>query len=354
MNEMRIAECEIRNPKEKAGYAIMLLTRSASFALVLLAVLYAGAPVFGEEGSPSGVMSLVVENDFFYDSDREYTNGIALAWVPSEESTPDSIVRIARWIPWFPEEGPVRHGYGFGQNMYTPRDITIANPPAGDRPYAGWLYGAIGVGVETGRQLDQFALTVGVLGPASLADHSQTFVHRVVNTNLPRGWDTQLRNEPGMYVTCQRSWRELAAKTLVGLDFDLTPHLGGALGNIYTYANTGFTLRYGKNLPLDYGPPRIQPSLPGSGYLVPTRSFDWYFFAGIEGRAVARNIFLDGNTFKDSRSVKKEPFVGDLQWGIVVTWRAYRLSFTHVVRTREFETQGERDQFGAFSLSMWM
>lgn len=26
-----------------------------------------------------------------------------------------------------------------------------------------------------------------------------------------------------------------------------------------------------------------------------------------EGRAVARNIFLDGNTFQDSRSVDKEP-----------------------------------------------
>ena len=328
--------------------------RSIGSGIFLLTTLSAASQAFGGEAGASGVMSLVVENDLFYDSDRNYTNGVALAWVPSDESTPDSIVRMARWVPWFPEEGPVRHGYGFGQNMYTPRDITIANPPAGDRPYAGWLYGAMGVGVETGQQLDQIALTVGVVGPASLARHSQRIVHKAIDTNIPQGWDTQLRNEPGIYVSYQRSWREMAAKTLVGLDFDLTPHIGGALGNVYTYFNTGLTLRYGKNLPLDYGPPRIQPSLPGSGYLVPTHSFDWYLFAGIEGRAVARNIFLDGNTFKDSRSVKKEPFVGDVQWGVAVTLRACRLSFTHVVRTREFESQSERDQFGAFSLSMWM
>lgn len=66
----------------------------------------------------------------------------------------------------------------------------------------------------------------------------------------------------------------------------------------------------------------------------------------------ARNIFLDGNTFRDSRSVDKEPLVGDLQFGIAVTWRNVRLSYTHVLRTREFKTQGEADDFGAFSLSV--
>lgn len=322
--------------------------------VLLLATFSAGAPAFGGEASPSGVVSFVLENDLFYNSDRDYTNGVALIWVPADDSTSGLTLRIARWLPWFPEEGPVRHGYALGQNMYTPRDITLADPPAGDRPYAGWLYGTISLGVETGEQLDQFALTIGMVGPASFAEQSQTYVHRVVDTDLPRGWDTQLRNEPGIYLTYQRSWRGLSAKPLDGLDLDLTPHIGGALGNVYTYANTGLTVRLGTDLPLDYGPPRIQPSPPGSNFLVPTRDLKWYLFTGIEGRAVARNIFLDGNTFKDSRSVKKEPLVGDVQWGISVTWWTYRLSFTHVVRTREYESQSGRDQFGALSLSMWM
>jgi hypothetical protein len=112
------------------------------------------------------------------------------------------------------------------------------------------------------------------------------------------------------------------------------------------------TLRYGRNLALDYGPPRIQPSIPGSGFFVPPANFAWYLFAGFEGRAVAHNIFLDGNTFKDSRSVDKEPLVGDLQWGIVLTWRGVRLGYTHVERTREFKTQNGHDKFGSVSISM--
>jgi hypothetical protein len=134
---------------------------------------------------------------------------------------------------------------------------------------------------------------------------------------------------------------------------DFTPHIGGALGNVYTYANAGVTIRYGKRLPNDYGPPRIQPGLPGSGVFSPVSGFDWYVFAGIDGRAVARNIFLDGNTFRDSRSVDKEPLIGDLQFGLVLYWPVMRLSYTHVLRTREFQTQqSSKDYFGSLSMSV--
>jgi lipid A 3-O-deacylase len=72
----------------------------------------------------------------------------------------------------------------------------------------------------------------------------------------------------------------------------------------------------------------------------------------VDGRAVARNIFLDGNTWRDSRSVKKEPLVGDLLWGLEMTWQGVRVSYTHVRRTREFTTQGPSSDFGAFAVSV--
>lgn len=76
-------------------------------------------------------------------------------------------------------------------------------------------------------------------------------------------------------------------------------------------------------------------------------------FVGIDGRAVARNIFLDINTFRDSRSVDKDPLVGDLQFGIAVTWKNVRPGCTHVLRTREFESRSNaRHGFDAFNLSM--
>lgn len=302
--------------------------------------------------SKAGTLSFVLENDLFYNTDRNYTNGVRAAWLSAPGKAPEWALRAARRFPLFPEDGTVRTSYAIGQNMYTPEDIEIPNPPRDDQPYAGWLYGSIGLNAETGRRLDQLELTLGMVGPASRAEQTQKFVHEITDSPKPRGWDTQLKNEPGVILTYQRSWRRFIEETALGNTFDITPHAGGAIGNVFTYANAGLTLRLGRRLPHDYGPPRIQPSLPGSGFFVPQNGFGWYLFAGVEGRAVARNIFLDGNTFRDSRSVDKEPLVGDLQFGFALTWSDVRLGYTHVLRTREFKTQGKTGEFGAVSLSI--
>ncbi len=321
--------------------------------LIASAAAHVASPDAGAAAEPErGTLSLVFENDLFYDEDRHYTNGVRAAWLSRPDTTPRWALRAARWFPLFPDGGSVRTGYALGQNMYTPTDITLEDPPDDDRPYAGWLYGSIGLIAETGRRLDQLELTLGIVGPASLAEHTQKLVHEITGSDEPRGWDTQLKNEPGIVLTYQRSWRGYVSESVAGFAFDVTPHAGGAIGNVFTYANAGLTLRFGRRLPLDYGPPRIQPSLPGSGFFVPRDGFGWYLFAGVEGRAVARNIFLDGNTFRDSRSVDKEPLVGDLQFGIAFSWGDIRLSYTHVLRTREFEGQDGGDEFGAFSLSV--
>lgn len=329
-----------------------MATKLSRLAFVLL---IHACPCIGwaAESEKTGTLSFVLENDLFYHADRNYTNGVRLIWVPDRDKpTPEWAASAARLVPWFPRAGRIRHGYAIGQSMFTPHDITIANPPLRDRPYAGWLYGAIGLGVESGRQLDQFGISLGVVGPASFAEQSQKFVHKIRSLDEPQGWDTQLGNEPGFVATYQRSWRAPAVSPLSGARLDVTPHIGAALGTVFTYANAGATVRYGRQLPDDYGPPRIQPGLPGSGDFSPMSGFGWYLFAGIEGRAIARNIFLDGNTFRDSRSVDKKPLVGDVQFGFVLAWPAVRLGYTHVIRSREFRTQQSHDNFGAVSVSV--
>jgi lipid A 3-O-deacylase len=323
---------------------------------ILIAFLLVGsfAPMRAEaEASQLGTLSFVLENDVFYNRDRHYTNGVGSIWVPNRSApTPAWARRLAGLLPWFPDEGELRHGYAFGQSMFTPNDITVANPPLTERPYAGWLYGTFGVGRGSGKQLDLLALTLGVVGPASLAEQTQKLVHKAIGSPEPQGWSTQLGNEPGFVLNWQRSWRGLVEAKGGGVRMDLTPHVGAAAGNVFTYAYSGATLRLGEKLPNDFGPPRIQPSLLGSGEFSPAGRFDWYFFGGVEERAVARNIFLDGNTFRHSRSVEKLPWVSDLQYGFVFDWPAVRLSYTHVKRGREYRTQTGGDDFGALTVSV--
>lgn len=333
-----------------AGYG---MNRILGLALLLLLQIACPHLAWPAGSGTAETLTLVVENDLFSNRDGHYTSGVRFSWVPGRNtSAPEWAVKTARVAPWFPERGEIRHGYAIGQSMFTPRDITTPNPPLSDRPYAGWLYATIGLGAESGRQLDQFAITIGMIGPASLAEQSQKLVHQITSSREPQGWDTQLRNEPGIIVSYQRSWRRRVATNVFGNRLDFTPHLGAALGNVYTHANAGLTVRFGQQLPIDYGPPRILPGMPGPGDFSPASDFGWYLFAGVEGRAVARNIFLDGNTFRDSRSVEKEPLVGDLQFGIVLDWSDVRVSYTHVLRTREFTTQVGNDDFGAIGVSV--
>ncbi len=306
-------------------------------------------------------VTVVVENDVFYDTDRHYTNGVRASWAGSINGAPRWAAAIADRVPFFPKSGDVHTLYTLGQNMYVPSDITQESPPLSDRPYAGWLYGSVGLVKETDKQLDQLNLSLGIVGPSAFAEDTQKFVHKVIDSNDPKGWHTQLGNEPALLLSYQRSWREVISRPVRALTLDVTPTLSAALGNVFTHAGAGATLRFGNitplragtnGRPLDFGPPRIQPSAPGSVFFFSADRFTWYLFAGVEGRAVARNIFLDGNTFGHSRSVNSEPWVGDAQFGFVAAWRDWRASYTHVMRTREFVGQRERDDFGAFSVSI--
>jgi hypothetical protein len=255
-------------------------------------------------------------------------------------------------LPLFPDNGKKRVGFALGQSMFTPEDTKLAQPDQRDRPYAGWLYGSFGVVSEVKDRLDLFDIEIGVVGPSSLAEKTQKFVHRsITNSQDPKGWKFQLHDEPGLILTYQRKWRRLYERTVNGLGVDVTPYAGGNLGNVLTQAVVGATLRIGYDLPADYGPPRIRPSLTGADYFLPQHDFGFYLFAGAEGRAVARNIFLDGNSFRDSRHVEKLPFVGDIQYGVAMTIGDWRVAYTQVSALREFKGQKAGDSFGSFSIS---
>ncbi len=297
--------------------------------------------------------SLSVENDLFANRDRRYTSGVRFSTLRAEERLPRIFRRNLDKIPFFPEDGKKRFGFQLGQSMFTSDEITDKNPSRNERPYAGWLYTAMEVSSDTGATLDQFQITLGVVGKYSLARQSQKTVHKIIDAPDPKGWHTQLKTEPGIVLSYQRKWK--AKKKFVqvaGLGLDFSPHLGVSLGNIFTHLAAGTIVRAGFDLPQDYGPPLISPSMTGSNFFVPANRFGWYVFAGFEGRAVARNIFLDGNTFQSSRSVSKKPFVADIMGGAVVNFSKFRLAYTHVLRTREFRGQDGKDNYGALTLTV--
>jgi hypothetical protein len=306
-------------------------------------------------GDPThGSLSILEENDIFFNTDKHYTNGTALAYTTPALSRDNWAVSAADFLPFFQDHGKgyeVRATYELGQDIFTPANTQIATPDPTDRPYAGFLFAGLGVLSKTSNRQDQLSMQVGVVGPASLAEDAQNFVHGILGDKKDLGWSHQLRDEPALQFTYDRTYRTSPIHVL-WFEWDTGPSLGGAVGNVYDYAEAAWTFRAGLNLPDDFGPMRLNPSLPGSNYFEPRHPFSAYLFAGIDGRAVLRNLFLEGNSFQPSPHVSEMPFVGDVVFGAAIETEFGRLAFTHDVRTKEFYTQKGSDQFGAVSLTI--
>lgn len=305
------------------------------------------------------IFNLSVENDMFGGgSDRFYTSGVRLSWMNVQRQTPRPIQKVADKTPLFDRDETTSVVYSIGQNIYTPEDITIRANQEGDRPWAAFLYGSVGLTTVQDNHIDEMEVTLGVVGPEALGEQAQKFIHRhISDSDMPKGWSNQLEFEPALILSAQRRWPGALQTSLDAKVSDyylgLTPHVNFSLGNIYTYAGTGFTLAFSplKDRFQDT-PPRVRPAIPGTGYFTaPSHSFTWQLFTGVEARAVARNIFLDGNTFHDSYSVDKKPFVIDANAGVALTWKDYRLSYSLNMRSREFDGQDGESVFGSINLS---
>jgi hypothetical protein len=332
------------------------------FSYLVLALLFV-FPLSAEAGR----YTLTEENDSLIPTDDwHYTQGLRLSYL-TDDVTGDVWARPYHWfgpLPVFKIDGNIKRKYDWtiiGQNIYTPLNIATPTPLATDRPYGGWLYTGVSLlqdtEMQTHHRLENFEILLGVVGPASLAAETQRAWHSAWNVTTPRGWGSQLKNEPGLVISYERKWRFQHKLGNSGLAVDAIPEIGGTVGNVFTYAEGGGLLRFGQNLGADYGPSRIRPALSGTGWFDKdqmTSNLGWYFFAGVQGRAVARNIFLDGNSFTSSASVDKENFVGDLVAGASLFWTdAAKLDFMFVHRTKECTTQpGHPDRYAGINLSV--
>ena len=314
----------------------------------------------------SSALTFVTENDkYFAGTDRHYTNGLKVSFLGTThlDESPDFIRNVTRFIPTLRQDATrqsYKVGVSFGQNMYTPGNTEAVIPDPDDRPYAGWLYASLDFQAVSNdkKMLRMVALDFGVVGRAALGRQAQNTIHNWMNIPEANGWDYQLRNEPGLILSWERRHRLLRFDLNASGDFsaDLIGRYGLALGNIRTHAAGGINVRIGWRLPKDFGSDLIRSA---GGDEAPATQTSIYFFASGETRAVARNIFLDGNTWRDSPSVDKRPLVADLNAGLVLRFPAklhslngLQLAYIQNYRTKEFYGQLKRDVFGSISLSL--
>jgi lipid A 3-O-deacylase len=319
-------------------------------AAAILALALLVGPTHAAETPPAKPVDLhgseiqiFIENDSFNSSDGYYTSGIKIGGgIPADKVSklftlpPNALLEAIT-------DGASNHfGLFVGQNLYTPRDITIAAPQPNDRPWAAWLYiGAVAQSVKDDR-LHTVEFDLGVVGPPALGEPVQTFFHDLVDAPEPKGWDNQISGEPGFMLAYLHKRRYGDSN---GLQF--VPHAGVTLGTIMTLARAGGLLRVGQNM-TGFGPDSIEP---GGAMLKNARrqqdegryqSWEWFAFAGVDGRLVAHNIFVDGSLFRDGPSIASNSKVYDITAGLSARIDKLRLSVTRIKRSEEFDGGGKQ------------
>jgi lipid A 3-O-deacylase len=214
-----------------------------------------------------------------------------------------------------------------GQDIYTPL-VAVDSPHAapGSRPNAGWLYIQQQAAALSASSSDELALTLGVTGPPSLARYTQQLAHHAApQFNRPTDWSRQLAFEPGAIVRYEHRERLLSTDDAADgapIGVDVIPRYAASIGNVLTNLEGGVQSRIGWRLPHPWLPSAPRPSLALS--------------VGVNGQFVARNLFLDGNSFQSGPRVGHEPFVGSGELGLELRAGRFIAGYRAVSESRAY------------------
>ncbi|MBW3573089.1 MAG: lipid A deacylase LpxR family protein [Gemmatimonadetes bacterium] len=257
--------------------------------------------------------------------DYEYTHGLSVSW--DARRPPGDHGRGTRWE--------------VGQRIYTPRR-DAPEPVPGERPYAGWLYGAWERVRIAERTRARLRIEAGITGPPSLAEPVQRAFHRIAGYQKQLGWEHQLGFEPGVIVAYGQEHRLAAVAGEGRTKLEVLPSWGVRAGNVRTGAQAGVRARLG------FGAGDAWTAAGAA------RGVSGWMEAGARQEAVLRDLFIDGNTFaRRSPRLRRRTWVAQGEAAFGMRWRRTELEYRFVLRGREYETQTEPHPYGSIVVRVY-
>lgn len=295
-------------------------------------------------------------------TDRDYTSGTGVSLQWQNELSNDLISSIPSIDDEYaPKDARVTYASGIigSLRMYTPRNLSDPDPMFDDRPYAGWTYAGLILQradrADNTPTMEHFEFDFGTMGQNSQAGYIQNAVHGFFDQEEPLGWKYQVQNEVGGDFKYQRHWRmDLAADTMGKPIAQFIPYADTTLGTIHMNASVGAVLRYGVNLPDDFGPPR--QDWPGdftSPLAGQTTDSGIYVFLRPAGRLVLHDATMGDSFFHDNIvEVDPYPLVFEIQAGIAAHITNHvKVTYSQTFQSLEFEGQQQWDSYGSLVLS---
>lgn len=314
----------------------MRYIKIAKYAIVLF-LIGLGNQLMAQSINQDHSLRIYVDNDFLNfrgsGTDRYYTNGLRLDYFYTKEKKakfPSSLLLTIS------NENNI-YGWGLAQFMFTPKHIDVKEIQYDDRPYAGALYA-----IHSLQSIDKVEhikitteLYMGVIGPLSLTEQSQTWIHELIDYTKPQGWDTQIPNDIllNYNINIEKQLLNPSKRVL------LVGFIETFSGTLYNAAGFGFMLRIGKfnNYFEDYSSPKSKKN-----------KFQLYVFMKPNARVVLSNSLLQGGLIyqlsgkNDAYTLGKDQIerlnvLYDV--GINMEFPGFSLLLSQKLRSAEFEGQ---------------
>ena len=249
------------------------------------------------------------ENDFIADDDSGYTNGIGYSWGYQGfgQMNPSPLFHwlqfIASPLPGY-QDANKQHAisYRVAQAMFTPADIDIKELIEDDRPYAGLLLWRAATHHFDYNVSQRYDLTLGIVGPASGAEHVQNAIHQLIGVNQAEGWDNQIANELVFALSTEQLKRLHRGTLSEKLEYDWILAGRADAGTLHSELGIGLGFRFGRNLDNSFAGAGIMPTR-NPNPMTWSLQREWHGFINLYGSYVFNDITIDGNTFKDSHAV---------------------------------------------------
>lgn len=178
---------------------------------------------------------LVLENDAIVGKDNHYTNGVYYTWMSDDNIDYPDI------LPFINLEKK-NVAFSISHAIFTPENKKISTKDLNDLPYAGYLDLNLLSYKSSQNFFNEIGLNIGMVGPFTQADTLQKGFHTLINHDKPKGWDNQLSDEL-LYGISYHIGYKTNPIDIINLNLDFTTNAKVNIGNFYTGALVGATIR---------------------------------------------------------------------------------------------------------------
>lgn len=230
--------------------------------IIIILLSIALVPIFSENSgtleknnnsyiTPQKLFKVNWENDLFFNSDREYTNGIKMEYGEYRfiHSPTSWILSGFSYLSNnFSNKQKEYNGINLSQLMFTPSNLQRSDISRGERPYSAYNQLSLISSYLWNNSSLSIELGFGAIGPISNGKFFQSKIHEIVNSSLPEGWNNQIPNQKMLQLNSEYQYFFLKQFGIVSSvkygGFDSSVGVGPIfrIGNIKTDVSQGTNL----------------------------------------------------------------------------------------------------------------